>query len=139
MSTGLIIAIVVAAVIVLIALLVLTPRMRERGRIRRRERLLEERRQQAAAEHRQLAETRAQNAEAGVERRARVAEQEARREHAEAELHRERAAASESGMADGELIGDEEHRPEADPDAGRGGRFRRRRLAANDREPTPRT
>ncbi len=107
MSTGLIVAIVVVAVVVLLALLVLMPRMRERGRIRRRERLLEERRQQAATEHRQLAETRAQSAEA-AEQRARVAEQEARRERAEAELHRERATASERGMADHELIGDDE-------------------------------
>jgi type II secretory pathway pseudopilin PulG len=107
MSTGVIVAIVVVAVIVLLALLVLMPRMRERSRERRRERLLEQRRQQAAAEHRQVAETRAQSAEA-AEQRARMAEQEARRERAEAELHQERATAAESGHVDDQLLNDED-------------------------------
>ena len=41
-------------------------------------------------------------------------------------------------MADDELIAGDERRPDGDPDAGRGG-LRRRRPAAGDREPTPRT
>jgi hypothetical protein len=81
--------------------------MRERGRIRKQERELQQRREGAAAEHREHAQSRERGAEA-AEQRARVAEQEAERERAEANLHQERAAASERGMADRELIDDDE-------------------------------
>jgi hypothetical protein len=117
MSTGAIVAIAVVAAIILLALVFLMPRMRERGRIRKRERELEQRRETAAAEHRGEAEQRAQSAEA-AEQRARIAEQEAQRERAEADLHKERAHATEQGMADRELIDDHEREHFAGTSAG---------------------
>jgi FtsZ-interacting cell division protein ZipA len=106
MSTGLIIVIAVVVVILLV-LLALAPRMRERARVKKGERELGRRREGRAAEHREVADTRNERAEA-AEQRARVAQQEAERERAEADLHRERATASERGLADHELIGDDE-------------------------------
>jgi type IV secretory pathway VirB10-like protein len=107
MSTGAIIVIAVVVAIILIALLALMPRMREGARIRKRERELKIRRQQAESQHLQQAEARSQSAEA-AEQRARIAEQEAQRERAEAELHQQRATAVEQGHADHELIEDHE-------------------------------
>jgi FtsZ-interacting cell division protein ZipA len=115
MSTGLIIAIVVVALILLALLVFVLPRARARSAERARERELERRRERAVSEHRTEAESRAVDAER-AEQRARMAEQEARRERAESDLHAERAEAHERGMADDELLGDEERR---------GGRFDR--------------
>ena len=105
MSTGLIIAIVVVALI-LLAVLFLIPRMRRKAEMRKRERELANRRDAVATEHREVAESRQREAEE-AERRARMAQKEAERQRAEAELHQERAAMHERGDADHELI--EEH------------------------------
>ena len=86
MSTGLIIAIVVVAIII-IALLALMPRMRAKAREREARRELESRRERVADEHRTAA---------------------TERERAEANLRRERAEMHERGMADDELIDDNE-------------------------------
>jgi Skp family chaperone for outer membrane proteins len=106
MSTGLIIAIVVAAII-LIALLVMLPRMRATARRKQAERELHSRRQAVAEEHRSAAAER-ENRAAMAEQEARMAEQAAQRERAEANLQSERAAMHERGMADEELIDDSE-------------------------------
>jgi type II secretory pathway pseudopilin PulG len=105
-STGLIVAIVIVALIIL-ALLFLLPRMRKAARHKQAERELRSRREAVATEHRQEAaqrETRAEEAE----RKARMAEQAAQRERAEANLRHERADMHERGMADDELIDDQE-------------------------------
>ena len=118
MSTGLIIAIVVVALI-LIGLLFLLPRMKRKAELKKRERELGQRREAVAGEHHQVADTRAQEADK-AEREARMAQKEAERQRAEAELHRERATMHEQGQADHELI-DEHERDRfagtsADPD-----------------------
>jgi len=118
MSTGLIIAIVVVALI-LIGLLFLLPRMKRQAEMKKRERELHQRREAVAGEHHQVADTRAQEAEQ-AERQARMAQKEAERQRAEADLHRERATMHEQGQADHELI-DEHERDRfagtsADPD-----------------------
>jgi hypothetical protein len=106
MSTGLIIAIVVVALL-LIGFFVLLPRIRAKSREKARERELKQRRQEVAGEHRSEADTRAREAER-AERQARIAQKQAEAERAEAELHQERAAMHEKGMADHELIRDDE-------------------------------
>src|SRR5215216_4781943 len=106
MSTGLIVAIIVAAIII-IALLVMLPRMRAAGRRKQAERELHSRRRAVATEQREEAaqrETRAERAE----QQARIAQQEAERERAEANLRKERATMHERGMADDELMDDSE-------------------------------
>ena len=108
MSTGLIIAIVVMALI-LLAVLFLIPRMRRKAEMRKRERELANRRDAVATEHREVADTRQREADE-AERRARMAQKEAERQRAEAELHQERAVMHERGDADHELI--EEHERE---------------------------
>ena len=118
MSTGLIIAIVVVALI-LLAVLFLIPRMRRKAELRKRERELANRRDAVATEHREVADSRQREADE-AERRARMAQKEAERQRAEAELHQERAVMHERGDADHELI--EEHERDkfagtsADPD-----------------------
>ncbi len=107
MSTAAIIVIVVVIVVILIALFVLMPRMRGAARVKRRESELEDRRDQVAGENRAEAEVRERRADE-AQRRARIAEQEAQRERAEANLHEERAELHERGMADHELIGENE-------------------------------
>ena len=124
MSTGLIVLIVVIAIIV-IAVLALLPRMRAKAAQKKTERELTSRRETAAEEHRQAATARESRAEE-AEQRARLAEEEARRERAEANIGHERASMHERGLADHELIEEEERerfegvagpdRP-ADPDA----------------------
>lgn len=102
--------IIVIAVVVVAILLVavwLLPRARETARIKRRERELGHRREQAITEHREVAESRSRSANE-AERRARIAEQEARRERAEAQLSEEKAGLHERGMADDELVSDDE-------------------------------
>jgi FtsZ-interacting cell division protein ZipA len=118
MSTGLIIAIVVVALI-LIALLFFIPRMKRQAALKKRERELGHRREAVATEHREVASSREREAEQ-AERQARMAQKEAERQRAEAELHQERATMHERGDADHELI--EEHERDkfagtsADPD-----------------------
>ncbi len=107
MPTWLIIVIVVVVVAILLAAVFVLPRAREKARITRRERELGQRRDQAITEHREVAESRARRADE-AEHRARIAEQEARRERAEAQLREEKAALHERGMADDELISDDE-------------------------------
>jgi ABC-type multidrug transport system fused ATPase/permease subunit len=102
-----IIVIVVVGVAILLALIFALPRAREKARVKKRERELGQRRDRAISEHREEADIRARHAEE-AEHRARIAEQQARRERAEAELRQERAALHERGMADHELIGDDE-------------------------------
>ena len=102
MSTGAIIAIVVIAVIILVLLLVLLPRMRkqaaekkaERER-REHERRLEAERREKADEHRSAAEHKRHQAE--------LAEAEAQRARAEADIDAKRAQLHESGLADDQL------------------------------------
>jgi FtsZ-interacting cell division protein ZipA len=118
MSTGLIIAIVVVALI-LLAVLFLIPRMRRKAEMRKRERELANRRDAVATEHREVATEREREAER-AEREARMAQKNAERQRAEAELHQERATMHERGEADHELI-DEHERDRfagtsADPD-----------------------
>ena len=91
MSAGGIIAIVVAALIIIAILAFLMPRMRAR----KQERQLNKARGRAAEGHRELADERAE--------RARLAEREAQRERAEAELHQSRADMHERGLADDQL------------------------------------
>jgi len=89
MSKGLVIAIVVAAVIV-IAILFLLARRRSESR------LVEKRRTEAVEGHKEAAQERLARAD--------VAEREAQRERAEAELHQARARLHEQGLADDELV-----------------------------------
>jgi hypothetical protein len=118
MSTGLIIAIVVVALIVLAALF-LIPRMKRQAEIKKSERELGRRREAVATEHRETADTRAREAER-AEREARMAQKNAERQRAEAELHQERAQMHERGDADHELIEEDEREKfagtSADPD-----------------------
>jgi Skp family chaperone for outer membrane proteins len=106
MSTGLIIAIVVAAIII-IALIVMLPRMRASARRKQAERELHSRRSTVAEEHRSAAAERESRAEM-AEQEARMAEQAAQRERAEANLQTERASLHERGMADQDLIDESE-------------------------------
>jgi len=106
MSTELIVAIAVAAVII-IALLVMLPRMRASARRKQAERELHSRRTTVAEEHRTAAAEREHRAEM-AEQEARMAEQLAQRERAEANLQSERAEMHERGMADRELIDESE-------------------------------
>jgi FtsZ-interacting cell division protein ZipA len=118
MSTGLIIAIVVVALI-LLAVLFFIPRMKRQAELKKRERELGHRREAVATEHREVADTRQREADQ-AERQARMAQKEAEKQRAEAELHQERATMHERGDADHELI-DEHERDKfagtsADPD-----------------------
>ena len=107
MSTGLIVVIVVVVVVLLAAFVFVVPRMRERARLRARERELEQRRSAQAGEHRQAAEQLTRRADE-AEQRARIAEHEANKERAEADLREQRAEMHEKGLADHELISDDE-------------------------------
>jgi hypothetical protein len=106
MSTGLIIAIVVVALL-LIGLLVLLPRMRAGAERKKTEHELQNRRQAVAGQHRDVAQQRERDAEM-AEQKARIAAQQAEKERAEAQLQQERATLHERGMADDELIDDHE-------------------------------
>src|SRR3954452_7998874 len=105
MSTGLIIAIIVVALI-LLAILFFIPRMKRQAQLKKRERELSHRREAVATEHREVADSRQREADQAA-RQARMAQKEAERQRAEAELHQERAVMHERGDADHELI--EEH------------------------------
>ena len=116
MSTGLIIAIVVIALILLALFAFVLPRARKKSQVRARERELEQRRDRVANEHRAEADQRGHQASM-AEQKAREAELEAKRERAEAELHQERAQRHERGMADDELIADDEREKFAETSA----------------------
>src|SRR5690349_11332146 len=107
MTTGAIIAIVVVALIIIAVLAFVLPRMRARARVQKQERELQNRRERVAGEHRAEADARERQA-AEAEQRARLAEREAEAERAQANLHAERADLHEKGMADHELIGENE-------------------------------
>ncbi len=96
MTTGAIIAIVVAAIVIVALLAFVLPRMRGH----KREREIARRREQVAGAHREVARERLADAER--------AEREARAQRAEAELHESRAALHDDGLADDEL--NDEHR-----------------------------
>src|SRR5918997_2441318 len=119
MSTGLIIAIVVVALI-LLAILFFIPRMKRQAELKKRERELSHRREAVATEHREVASTREREAEQ-AEREARMAQKEAERQRAEAELHQERATMHERGDADHELIDEHERDKFAGTSADRDG------------------
>jgi FtsZ-interacting cell division protein ZipA len=107
MSTVAIVVIVVVVVLVLLGLFFVAPRIRERSRLASRTRELRSRREEAISEHREEAERRERSAQEH-EQRARIAQQEAERERAEAQLRQEKATLHERGMADPELVDDEE-------------------------------
>jgi flagellar biosynthesis/type III secretory pathway M-ring protein FliF/YscJ len=106
MSTGLIIAIVVIAVVLIALFAFVMPRARAKAR----ERELVRQRDEVAGAHRERAEDRAARAE--------YAEQQARRERAEADLHESRARLHERGLADDELDVERERLGTADRDRG---------------------
>ena len=106
MSTGLIVVIVVAAII-LLALLVMLPRMRASAQRQKAERELNQRRETVANEHRSAAREREQRAEM-AEQKARMAQQAAEKERAEAGMMEQRAQMHERGMADHELVDENE-------------------------------
>lgn len=108
MSTVLIVVIVVVAVLIVVGLLLTRlPRMRERARMQKRERELEQRRERVADEHRQEAAGREREAEV-AEQRARVAALEAERQRAESRVAEAKAGLHERGLADHELIDEDE-------------------------------
>jgi hypothetical protein len=121
MSTGAIVAIVIAALIVLALVAIVIPRMRARGEERR----LQARREEVAGRHRAQAEDRQLRAEHS-EHQATIAEAEAQKARAEAELHESRAQLHERGLADDRL--DEDN---AEP------RFDRQPGVADDRVGRP--
>ena len=133
MTTGLIIAIVVIALI-LIGLLVMLPRMRRQAEMKKRERELGQRRDAAAGQHRQVAETRESEADK-AEREARMAQKQAEKQRAEAELHKERATMTERGDADHELIDEHERDKFAGTSADTGEDHHRHRGYARRRGP----
>jgi hypothetical protein len=107
MSTGLIIAIVVAALLLIALFAFVLPRARRNAQVKARERELGQRRERAAEEQRTEAAERNRQAEM-AEQKARMAETEAKRERAEAELREQRAQMHEQGMADHELVDESE-------------------------------
>jgi hypothetical protein len=100
MSTGLIIAIVVIALLLIGLFVFVLPRARQKAQVKARERELGQRREQVVEEHRGVAGERERHAEA--------AERKAREARAEAEMHKERAELHQRGMADDELVEDHE-------------------------------
>jgi FtsZ-interacting cell division protein ZipA len=108
MSSVLIIVVVAVVVIVVIGLLLVTmPSARERARLQKRDRELDERRERVVDEHREEAADRERQAEV-AEQRARVAATEAERQRAESHVAQEKAKLHERGLADQELIDDDE-------------------------------
>jgi FtsZ-interacting cell division protein ZipA len=91
MDTGLIIAIVIAAIVLIALVAFAIPRARRA----REERELERRRGAVVDRHREVATERQSRAE--------LAEKQAARERAEADLHEARARVHERGLADDEL------------------------------------
>jgi Flp pilus assembly protein TadB len=106
MSTGIIIAIVVIAIVLIALFAFVMPRARARAR----ERNVIRQRDEVAGAHRERAEDRAARAE--------YAEQQARRERAEADLHESRARLHERGLADDELDAERDRLGTAEGDRG---------------------
>ena len=111
MSTGIIIAIIVVVLLVVLAIAVF---FSPKARVKRRERELGKRRDETIEQHREEAQTRNERA-SEIDERARVAEAEAerarveaQRQRAEAQVHEARAGVHERGLADHELISDNE-------------------------------
>jgi hypothetical protein len=100
MSTGLIIAIIVVALILIALFAFVLPRARQTAQVKARERELHQRRERVVDEHRGVATER--------ERQAEMAELKAREARSEAQLHQERAELHERGAADDELVADHE-------------------------------
>jgi hypothetical protein len=100
--SGLIIAIVVIAVVLIALFAFVMPRARAKAR----EREIVRQRDEVAGAHRDRAEDRAARAE--------YAEQQARRERAEADVHESRARLHERGLADDELDAERERLGTAD-------------------------
>lgn len=107
MSTGLIIAIIVVALILVVLFAFVLPRARRKAEVRARERELEQRREQVADHHRTEAGAREREAEM-ADRKAQLAQAEAEKQRAEAQMQQQRAELHERGMADDELIADHE-------------------------------
>jgi Flp pilus assembly protein TadB len=123
--TGVIIAIVVVAILAVLLFAFVLPRSRAKAR----ERETSRRRGEVAGAHRERAEERAARAD--------VAEHQAARERAEAELHETRARLHERGMADDELDADHERLrggEDADAEVRRSDRFDSEREAAVEHE-----
>jgi hypothetical protein len=110
--TTAIIVIVVIAILALILAMVVMPRARARAR----ERELENHREEVAGAHRDHAQQRLAKAE--------VAEHEAARERAEAELHESRARLHEQGLADDDLDTERDRLTEGGNIRSEGDRFR---------------
>jgi flagellar biosynthesis/type III secretory pathway M-ring protein FliF/YscJ len=106
MSTGIIIAIVIIAIVLIALFAVVMPRARARAR----ERQIVRQRDEVAGAHRERADDRAARAE--------YAEQQARRERAEADLHESRARLHERGLADDELDAERDRLGTAEGDRG---------------------
>jgi Flp pilus assembly protein TadB len=106
MSTGIIIAIVIIAIVLIALFAVVMPRARARAR----ERQIVRQRDEVAGAHRERADDRAARAE--------YAEQQARRERAEADLHESRARLHERGLADDELDAERDRLGTAESDRG---------------------
>lgn len=104
MSTGVIIAIIV---VVVLLLLLFAWFLSPGAKVKRRERELGRRRDRAAETHREQAGIRSERA-TEAEKRAQLAAAEAQRERAQAELHAARANVHEHGLADHELVRDDE-------------------------------
>jgi biopolymer transport protein ExbB/TolQ len=107
MSTGLIIAIVVVALILIAVFAFVLPRMRRTAQVKARERELGQRREQVAEHHRAEAGTREREADM-AERKAQLAQAEAEKQRAQAQMDKQRADMHERGMADDELVADHE-------------------------------
>ena len=134
MSTGLIIGIVVAVLILIVLFAVVLPRARRKAEVQARERELTQRREHKAEEHRSEAAERRSEAEM-AEQRARMAQAEAEKERAEAEMREQRAQMHERGMADDELIGDDERDRFAGTSATRDERDEDRPTMSDDERP----
>ncbi len=104
MSTGLIIAIVVVVLIIIALVAFVLPR----SKAKTQERKLVQRRGEVADAHRGEAEQRLARAE--------YAENQAKRERAEADLHESRAKIHEQGMADEDLDGERQRLADRDPE-----------------------
>jgi sensor c-di-GMP phosphodiesterase-like protein len=130
MDTGLIIAIVIVAIVLIALVAFVLPRVRRK----REERQLERRRGAVVGRHREVAEERQSRAE--------LAERQAARERAEADLHEARARVHEQGLADDELRDADDpdevvHRRETFADRER--QERTDETAATDRDETTRS
>jgi flagellar biosynthesis/type III secretory pathway M-ring protein FliF/YscJ len=107
MSTGAIIAIVVVALILLALFAFVLPRMRRQAQVKARERELGQRRERVAEQHRTQANEREREADM-ADRKAQLAQAEAEKQRAEAQMQQQRAQMHEQGMADHELVDDNE-------------------------------